>query len=79
MNDYLHITFGNLCFANGVALAPDESFALVNETWNYRVLRYWLTGDKKDTWDVFIDNLPGFPDNISSNGKGTFSVVQWLC
>ncbi|NUM56261.1 MAG: SMP-30/gluconolactonase/LRE family protein [Candidatus Hydrogenedentes bacterium] len=65
---------GDLCFANGVALSPDESFALVNETWKYRVLRYWLTGDKKDTWDVFIDNLPGFPDNVSSNGKGTF----WL-
>ena len=65
---------GDLCFANGVALAPDESFVLVNETWNYRVLRYWLLGDKKGTWDVFIDNLPGFPDNISSNGKGTF----WL-
>ncbi|MCC6153352.1 MAG: SMP-30/gluconolactonase/LRE family protein [Candidatus Hydrogenedentes bacterium] len=65
---------GDLCFANGVALASDESFVLVNETWNYRVLRYWLTGDKKGTWDVFIDNLPGYPDNISSNGRGTF----WL-
>ncbi len=65
---------GDLCFANGVALALDESFVLVNETWNYRVLRYWLTGDKKGTWDVFIENLPGFPDNITSNGKGTF----WL-
>lgn len=65
---------GDLCFANGVALAQDESFVLVNETWMYRVLRYWLGGDKKGTWDVFIDNLPGFPDNISSNGKGAF----WL-
>lgn len=64
----------DLCFANGVALSPDESFVLVNETWKYRVLRYWLSGGKKDTWDVFIDNLPGFPDNISSNGAGTF----WL-
>ena len=65
---------GDLCFANGVTLAPDESFVLVNETWNYRVLRYWLTGEKKGTWDVFVDNLPGFPDNIASNGKGMF----WL-
>jgi YD repeat-containing protein len=65
---------GDLAFANGVALSPDESFVLVNETWRYRVLRYWLTGDKQGTWDVFIDNLPGFPDNISSNGDGAF----WL-
>ncbi|MDZ4861649.1 MAG: SMP-30/gluconolactonase/LRE family protein [Candidatus Hydrogenedentes bacterium] len=64
----------DLCFANGVAISPDQTFVLVNETWNYRVMRYWLDGQKKGTWDVFIDNLPGFPDNISSNGKGTF----WL-
>ncbi len=65
---------GDLAFANGVTLSPDQTFVLVNETWRYRVLRYWLEGDKKGTWDVFIDNLPGFPDNISSNGKDTF----WL-
>lgn len=64
----------DLCFANGVAVSPDQTFVLVNETWNYRVLRYWLEGPKRGTWDIFIDNLPGFPDNISSNGKGTF----WL-
>lgn len=65
---------GDLAFANGVALSRDESFVLINETWRYRVLRYWLAGEKQGTWDVFIDNLPGFPDNISSNGDGTF----WL-
>lgn len=65
---------GDLYFANGVAIAPDESFVLINETWKYRVLRYWLSGEKKDACDVFIDNLPGFPDNITSNGKDTF----WL-
>jgi sugar lactone lactonase YvrE len=32
-----------LQFANGVALAPDESFVLVAETGGYRVRRYWLT------------------------------------
>lgn len=61
-------------FANGVALAPDQSFVLVNETWKYRVMRYWLTGPKKGTTDVFIDNLPGFPDNISTSPDGHF----WL-
>jgi len=61
-------------FANGVALSPDQSFALVNETGLYRVLKVWLTGPKQGQRDVFIDNLPGFPDGISSNGKGKF----WL-
>ena len=64
----------DLHFANGVAVAPDDSFVLVNETWEYRVLRYWLKGEKAGTWDVFIDNLPGFPDNITCNNRDRF----WL-
>ncbi|MFT5838554.1 MAG: sugar lactone lactonase YvrE [Flavobacteriales bacterium] len=64
----------NLYFANGVALSQHEDFVLVNETYRYRIVRYWLKGPKAGTHDIFIDNLPGFPDNISSNGKGTF----WL-
>jgi hypothetical protein len=47
---------------------------LVNETGEYRVLRYWLKGEKAGTHDVFIDNLPGFPDNITYNNRGVF----WL-
>ncbi|HJT67095.1 MAG TPA: SMP-30/gluconolactonase/LRE family protein [Pyrinomonadaceae bacterium] len=54
-------------FANGVAVSPDQSFVLAVETGMYRVQRYWLTGPKQGQADVFIDNLPGFPDGISSN------------
>ena len=64
----------NLYFANGVALSPQEDFILVNETYRYRIVRYWLKGPKAGAQEIFIDNLPGFPDNISSNRKGTF----WL-
>jgi len=62
-------------FANGVAVSPDQNSVLVNETGMYRVLRYWLRGEKAGTWDVFIDNLPGFPDGISSNGKDKYWVA----
>ena len=61
-------------FANGVAVSPDQSFVLVVETGMYRVMRVWLNGPKQGTAEVFIDNLPGFPDGISSNGKDKF----WL-
>ena len=64
----------DLSFANGVAVSPDQSFVLVNETGTYTVRRYWLTGGKQGQSDIFIDNLPGFPDGISSNGRDTF----WL-
>ncbi|MGB9698436.1 MAG: SMP-30/gluconolactonase/LRE family protein [Thermodesulfobacteriota bacterium] len=64
----------NLYFANGVALSAHEDFVLVNETYRYRIIRYWLKGPKAGTHEVFLENLPGFPDNISSNRKGKF----WL-
>lgn len=64
-----------LHFANGVALGPDDAYVLVNETGEYRILRYWLKGEKAGTHDVFIDNLPGFPDNISYNDRGIFWVA----
>ena len=64
----------NLSFANGVAVSPDQSFVLVVETGKYRVHRYWLTGPKQGQADIFIDNLPGFPDGLSSNRRDKF----WL-
>src|ERR1041385_6528146 len=64
----------NLYFANGVAVSPDQSFVLVAETGMYRVRRVWLKEPKLGTDDIFIDNLPGFPDGISSNGRDRF----WL-
>ena len=65
----------DLYFANGVALSSDESFVLVNETNMYRIQKYWLKGDKAGTAEIFIENLPGFPDNVSSNKKGIFWVA----
>ena len=64
-----------LYFANGVALSQDESFVLVNETYRYRIRRYWLTGPSAGTDDIFIDRLPGFPDGVSANRQGTFWVA----
>jgi sugar lactone lactonase YvrE len=63
-----------LYFANGVAVSPDQSFVLVAETGMYRVRRVWLKEPKLGQDDIFIDNLPGFPDGISSNGRDRF----WL-
>ncbi len=68
------VLMSGLHFANGVAVGPDDAYVLVNETAEYRVLRYWLKGEKAGTHEVFIDNLPGFPDNITFNGSDRF----WL-
>nr|XP_018908549.1 PREDICTED: adipocyte plasma membrane-associated protein-like isoform X1 [Bemisia tabaci] len=63
-----------LRFANGVFLADDESYVAVAETFASRVHRYWLKGPKKGTAEIFIDNLPGYPDNISPYKNGGFVV-----
>lgn len=69
------VLLDGLQFANGVALAQDESFVLVVETGNYDIVRYWLKGPRAGQHEVFFSNLPGIPDGISSNGKGTFWVA----
>jgi sugar lactone lactonase YvrE len=67
--------FGGLFYANGVAVAADQSFVAVVETSTFRVLRYWLRGEKQGTVDTLIDGLPGAPDGITASSDGNF----WLC
>jgi sugar lactone lactonase YvrE len=69
-----HVLMKDLHFPNGVAVGPDDAYVLVSETAEYRVLRYWLKGDMAGTSEVFIENLPGFPDNLSYNDRDRF----WL-
>ncbi|SFO89033.1 Sugar lactone lactonase YvrE [Amycolatopsis arida] len=67
---------GGLQFANGVALAADESFVAVAESGACRVRRAWLTGDRAGTTDVFLDDLPAYPDNISTGSDGLIWVAK---
>jgi sugar lactone lactonase YvrE len=69
------VLLDGLYFANGVALSKDEDYVLVNETFRYRITRYWLKGEKAGTHDVFIDNLPGSPDNLQRDPDGNFWVA----
>jgi sugar lactone lactonase YvrE len=64
-----------LSFANGVAVSPDQTYVLINETGSYRVIRYWIAGPKKGKSEPMIENLPGFPDNISTGLEGRFWVA----
>lgn len=66
----------DLYFANGVAVSPDQSSLIYCETLMRRCSRYHLTGDKKGTVHKFIDNLPGFPDNIRYDGEGRYWIAM---
>jgi sugar lactone lactonase YvrE len=71
----IDVLLDGLQFANGVALAPDESSVLVAETAGYSVVRLHLSGSQQGQRDILVDNLPGFPDNISTGSDGLIWVT----
>jgi sugar lactone lactonase YvrE len=68
------VVLDNLFYANGVAVADDDSFVLVAEFLAYRITRYWLSGPRKHSHEVFVDGLPGYPDNVTRTPEGNFLV-----
>jgi sugar lactone lactonase YvrE len=68
------VVLDNLFYANGVAVAQDDSFVLVAEFLAFRITRYWLRGERAGTHEVFVDGLPGYPDNITRTPDGHFLV-----
>jgi sugar lactone lactonase YvrE len=72
----VEVLLEGLAFANGVALTHDGAAVLVAETAGYRVTRYWLAGERAGTSEVLIENLPGFPDNLSTGPGGTVWIAM---
>lgn len=64
-----------LAFANGVALAADESYVAVAESGGRTVVRYWLTGPRAGLSDHLAPDLPGYPDNIARGSDGLVWVT----
>jgi sugar lactone lactonase YvrE len=71
----VELLLDGLQFANGVALAPDESFVAVAESGAYRITRLWLTGERAGRSDPLAENLPGFPDNLALGTDGLIWVA----
>ncbi|MDF1821274.1 MAG: SMP-30/gluconolactonase/LRE family protein [Alcanivoracaceae bacterium] len=69
------VLLDGLQFANGVAMCARQDCVLVTQTGSYNIVRYWLSGDTAGQHDIFLDNLPGIPDGISSNGTDTYWVA----
>jgi sugar lactone lactonase YvrE len=66
----VEVVLEGLSFANGVALAPDESFVTVAETGHRTLRRVWLTGERQGAADEFLTDLPCHPDNTSTGSDG---------
>jgi sugar lactone lactonase YvrE len=70
----VEVVLEGLAFANGVALAADESYVAVAETAGRTVVRHWLTGPRAGERDLLADDLPGYPDNIARGSDGLIWV-----
>jgi len=70
---------GGLNFANGVAIAKDDSYALVVDTGRYRVWKLPLhEGAPSGKPEVFLDNLPGIPNGIALRELPGHDTEYWL-
>lgn len=71
-----------LCFPNGLALTADGRSLLVAETGTYRILKLDRAArgidagaalrERKPGVAVLLDNLPGFPDNLTRGADGRY-------
>lgn len=69
------VVLDNLWFANGVAISPDEEFVVVVETHGSRIQKYYLKGAKKGQSEVFVEGLPGVPDNVTPDEDGLWIAL----
>ncbi|VDM99006.1 unnamed protein product [Thelazia callipaeda] len=70
----IDVIIDKLFFPNGIQVFPDLQSFLVAETGAARIIRHWIAGPKMGETEIFIDNLPGLPDNIRLGSNQTF----WL-
>lgn len=59
-------------FANGVALGQDERWLYVCDTGRYRIWKIDVTGATPAR--LFLENLPGYPDNLTRGRDGKIWV-----
>ncbi|MCL7029725.1 hypothetical protein MKW94_003281 [Papaver nudicaule] len=64
----------DLYFANGVAVSPENDAVVYCETPLRRCSKYYIKGEKEGSVDIFVDNLPGYPDNIRYDGEGQYWI-----
>ncbi|WP_110205440.1 SMP-30/gluconolactonase/LRE family protein [Nocardioides daejeonensis] len=66
----VRVVLDGLAFANGVALAADESWVVVAETGARTLVRHWLRGPRAGSREQLVEGLTGYPDNIALGSDG---------
>ncbi|XVF62272.1 hypothetical protein PTKIN_Ptkin08bG0204200 [Pterospermum kingtungense] len=68
------VLVSDLYFANGVAVSPRQDFVIFCESIMRWCKKYYIQGNKQGQVEMFLDNLPGFPDNIRYDGDGHYWI-----
>lgn len=69
------VVVDSLYFPNGLTIDADGSYLLVAETGTYTVRRVWISGPRAGRSEIFLDNLPGFPDGVTRDPDGLFWIA----
>lgn len=70
----MELLMDGLYFANGVQISPEGDHLLVVEYAASRIMKYYIKGEHRGKSEVFVENLPGYPDNIRPSTSGGYWV-----
>lgn len=66
----------DLYLPNGISMSRrHQDFFIFAETTAARIVKYHLRGEKQGQVEIVNENLPGFPDNVHYNAKGSLLHV----
>lgn len=65
----------NVWFPNGIVLSPEHDFLVFCESAKFRLMKHYVAGPKKGTTEVFVEGLPGAPDNLRALPDGSGVLV----
>lgn len=69
------VLLDELFFPSGIAFSPEEDSVIVAELGASRLLKYHIKGPKKGQHEIFVDGLPGQPDNITPDAEGLWVAL----
>lgn len=69
------VILDKLWFANGIALPKSEEFVVVADSFSLQIVKVWLKGPKAGSKEIFIDGIPGSPDNLSYDDDGIWVAI----
>lgn len=75
-NGQVAVVLEGLHFPNGITLTEDESALILAETDGYRLTALRPRPDGAVEIRCLVENLPGFPDNLSRSRQGRFWVAM---